>query len=1182
MSTFKDKRNAARREKISTVKLLSSTALTAAGLLIFSSAANAQIIDPNTVPTGANVISGGITIEQQGTNTDIYQNQEHGRINWNSFDHGSNAVTEFHQPSSDSWTVNKVVGNIGSARQTIIDGKIIANGNIGIIDQNGVLYGPNAVIDLNGAITTSGNLNESKFNESGIAEITQVGAGGGIEIMNGAQISVGSAGLAAFVAPTVVNNGVINAKMGNVVMAAGEKVTLDLYGDGLVEVAVDGKLGDALLENKGTINAQGGTVQITAKAAKQAVDNIINVSGVVDVSSVTQKGGKIILAGGDAGVVNVSGKLEASGQNGGGKVTVTGQNVAVENTTKINTNAGENGDGGDVFIYGNNFAIFSGEISARGGRYTGDGGDAEISAGQTVGYYGYTNLGAPNGETGTLLIDPTHLTISDSPFSADLAAIFTGTLFGNININDQALANTLASANVNLWASETLSTGSDIDLSTGKEQVGTVYGGILSGCFFGCPVYADTITDHNLTVAAPQVNLVHDIILGTGQLNVNDLPAGASVLGWGIINVPPGGIQVDELNLDGKIYKRTTVGGLANTLADDTQVNTTSNTINVLSDDALIQQAVQFADASDAEKETVNVAAGTYGESVKIDRSLALKGAKSGTPGVGRAGTDDSIETIVTGGSPGIIVSADDVTVDGFVLSGPTLTDGIVVDGWDRANIINNVVLNPRGHGILINNSENSQASFNKVDHTGPSGRKNGITVIGGVDTTVSDNEILNSSWDGIHVEGSSGTDILRNNISKSYQVGVVVMDGSSDTLIQDNTIYDSMRGILIRNSSDATIIGSVIYNQSLDGVHIENNSDLIAVDNNEVYDSGAGIVVRSSDNIFILNNDLHDNKAYGLFAQGNSNDAIEVTGNTFTNNRVGARFESGIIDLTKISTDPGFGPYGNKFIAGANGQTGIEFDVGRGINEQLSLVRAGGGSTYDGNDFDTLAETDTPVTFGGTIGNQYFEGYNDPLVQQFVTLGDNAFVETGTDAAIWLDASNSTFNTAGFGAFTPAIDGIGGSQEAFLQSMFYHQPDADGRGIFWFGTVDGPDLIILDARKFFEEFAPYTGGVSGLNVTITGLPRLSGGTPAGSPGISGLNQIAPAAGDEETPPQQATVTDIEPSAGGNEQPVSQNASCWGDAVTAVGAGESVTYSYGGTFEESVAAAANCNTASLF
>jgi parallel beta-helix repeat protein len=390
------------------------------------------------------------------------------------------------------------------------------------------------------------------------------------------------------------------------------------------------------------------------------------------------------------------------------------------------------------------------------------------------------------------------------------------------------------------------------------------------------------------------------------------------------------------------------------------------------------------------------------------------------------------------------------------------------------------------------------------------------------------------------------------------------------------------MRGILIRNSSDATIIGSVIYNQSLDGVHIENNSDLIAVDNNEVYDSGAGIVVRSSDNIFILNNDLHDNKAYGLFAQGNSNDAIEVTGNTFTNNRVGARFESGIIDLTKISTDPGFGPYGNKFIAGANGQTGIEFDVGRGINEQLSLVRAGGGSTYDGNDFDTLAETDTPVTFGGTIGNQYFEGYNDPLVQQFVTLGDNAFVETGTDAAIWLDASNSTFNTAGFGAFTPAIDGIGGSQEAFLQSMFYHQPDADGRGIFWFGTVDGPDLIILDARKFFEEFAPYTGGVSGLNVTITGLPRLSGGTPAGSPGISGLNQIAPAAGDEETPPQQATVTDIEPSAGGNEQPVSQNASCWGDAVTAVGAGESVTYSYGGTFEESVAAAANCNTASLF
>jgi large exoprotein involved in heme utilization and adhesion len=93
------------------------------------------------------------------------------------------------------------------------------------------------------------------------------------------------AGLAAFVAPSVSNAGVINATMGKVALASGETVTLDLYGDDLVEVAVPGNVADALVENSGSINANGGVVQITAAQAKDVVDNIINVSGIVDVSS---------------------------------------------------------------------------------------------------------------------------------------------------------------------------------------------------------------------------------------------------------------------------------------------------------------------------------------------------------------------------------------------------------------------------------------------------------------------------------------------------------------------------------------------------------------------------------------------------------------------------------------------------------------------------------------------------------------------------------------------------------------------------------------------------------------------------------------------------------------------------------------------------------------------------------
>ena len=56
-----------------------------------------------------------------------------------------------------------------------------------------------------------------------------------------ATITVKQTGLAALVAPQVANSGVINAKLGHVVLAGAEDATLDLYGDGLVSIDVTGR-----------------------------------------------------------------------------------------------------------------------------------------------------------------------------------------------------------------------------------------------------------------------------------------------------------------------------------------------------------------------------------------------------------------------------------------------------------------------------------------------------------------------------------------------------------------------------------------------------------------------------------------------------------------------------------------------------------------------------------------------------------------------------------------------------------------------------------------------------------------------------------------------------------------------------------------------------------------------------
>ncbi|MEZ5918472.1 MAG: hypothetical protein R3D66_00605 [Alphaproteobacteria bacterium] len=130
----------------------------------------------------------------------------------------------------------------------------MVNGRFLIIDRNGVFFGPGSQIDTAGIVASTGDISDADIFD-GDNQFSFDNFGDGTITIEGT-VNVSEAGLAAFVSPTVVNKGVINAKMGTVAFAAGEKVTLDLYGDGLVEVAVDGELADALLENKGEINGQ--------------------------------------------------------------------------------------------------------------------------------------------------------------------------------------------------------------------------------------------------------------------------------------------------------------------------------------------------------------------------------------------------------------------------------------------------------------------------------------------------------------------------------------------------------------------------------------------------------------------------------------------------------------------------------------------------------------------------------------------------------------------------------------------------------------------------------------------------------------------------------------------------------------------------------------------------------------
>jgi hypothetical protein len=218
------------------------------------------------------------------------------------------------------------------------------------------------------------------------------------------------------------------------------------------------------------------------------------------------------------------------------------------------------------------------------------------------------------------------------------------------------------------------------------------------------------------------------------------------------------------------------------------------------------------------------------------------------------------------------------------------------------------------------------------------------------------------------------------------------------------------------------------------------------------------------------------------------------------------------------------------------------------------------------------------PTNFGGSIGAQEFTS----ISQYYVELDNEAFYAPGFPT--WLNGLNSTYD-----GLTPASTGGVLTQAQFnlLESRFQHYPDTGDLGLFWFGYV--PELANINQKDLFNTFRPFNGDITGLNVRITGLPRLPG--QPGQPGGIGqtLNNIQTFAGGQGTTP--GDLNNIETAAGGegngnngapNElnnidtQAGGEDTNCWSDAVNIAGGGQTVNVVYGGSAADNLNGAASC------
>ncbi|SIR91323.1 hypothetical protein SAMN05880566_1431, partial [Janthinobacterium sp. TND4EL3] len=132
------------------------------------------------------------------------------------------------------------------------------------------------------------------------------------------------------------------ARLGSVALAAGRAITLDVAGDGLLNVAVDQGAVGALVNNGGLIRADGGSVVLTAQAAGDLLKTVVNNTGVIEAHTIDTRGGTIKLLGDmQSGTVNAGGTLDASAPDGGkgGFIDTSAAHVKIDDALKVTTAA---------------------------------------------------------------------------------------------------------------------------------------------------------------------------------------------------------------------------------------------------------------------------------------------------------------------------------------------------------------------------------------------------------------------------------------------------------------------------------------------------------------------------------------------------------------------------------------------------------------------------------------------------------------------------------------------------------------------------------------------------------------------------------------------------------------------------------------------------------------------------
>lgn len=658
---------------------LTSLRLSTAIALMFAGVAPSVVAQALQDPT---VRSGTATIDLSNTNHAVITQQSNKAIiDWRQFSIPSGSTVQFVQPNASSMVLNRVTGSQASQ----IDGNLLANGQVWLLNPSGVMIGNGGSINTASFLASTLDINNNDFLNGRYRFDATTNTTG--RVVNAGTIKAAENGYVVLSGAQINNEGVIEAKLGSVLLGSGQAMTLDLVGDKLLSFAINTPVatlptnGKANIENSGRITAQGGKVMMTARTATDVMHSVINVSGVVDATSARLVNGEIVLDGGSTGSITVSGSLLAHGLQAGetgGAIKVFGKDINLANnalldargdagggvihvgggwqgsglagrdaalTTQVASNAVldasaiNKGNGGEIAIWSDihnkqSVTNVSGTLLAKGGATAGNGGRIETS-GYLLGTNGIrVNASATKGLSGEWLLDPFNINISPSGGTTtanELTANPTFSPTNATNLNASVISSALASGTqvVISTGSGPVSDGGDINILAGS---------VISGS-----------TTSSLSLHANRHINISNTTISVGSLKLNAENGGIDINAVSTINVTtPFNTNANYSNQAGLFL----VAGGSFSTTIPYQINTsTPSFINVTNSHLISSAEIIGGTAGSITMNNASISAGADISFESRVATIAIANSNINTNGAVYSGNQSSVITMLAGGA---------------------------------------------------------------------------------------------------------------------------------------------------------------------------------------------------------------------------------------------------------------------------------------------------------------------------------------------------------------------------------------------------------------------------------------------------------------------------------------------------------------------------------------------------